>query len=419
MFFLTFLAEPPGSWLYTFALLAALEAPAVLALQQWLALRRQGASAQGRAMARLALAAWLLLLLRAAGLVLTLLIPDGTPGALAFLPPLDRATALVTALVLGWALAYPQPDRAADWGLIGLGLAALVGLGLEWAWWPQAVAVGISYFNGSLDDTLWVVGIVLLLAAGLWRLSQRRPPRWRAGLGLLGALLVGYAVYYLYPVARFNTPGIVRWAEVVVVPLTMLVLYRRARAWPEGALAAVPPASAPRPRPAWWQLGETMLVAAAVYFTLQFATGRYQVEGPSMQPNLYTGQYVLADRLAYRLGNPQRGDVVVVEPSVPQPQQFIKRLMGLPGDTITVRSGSVFINGGKLTEPYIAGPPNYSGTWQLGPDQYFVLGDNRNDSDDSHIFGAVRRDAILGKVVLVYWPLTQARLAPNFAFATP
>ncbi len=419
MFFLTFLAEPPGSWLYTFVLLAALEAPAVLALQQWLALRRQGNSPQGLAMARLALASWLLLLLRAAGLILTLLIPAGTPDALAFLPPLDRATATLTVLVLGWALAYPQPDRTADWRVIGLGLAALVGLGLEWVWWPPAVAAGVPYFNGSVDDTLWVVAIVLLLAGGLWQLSQRRPPSWRAGLGLLGVLLLGYAIYYLYPVARFNLAGIARWAELAAVPLAVLVLYQRAKTWPLSGPAAVQPASAPRPRPLWWQIGETLLVAAVVFFALEFATGRFRVQGPSMQPSLYTGQYVLADKLAYRLGNPQRGDVVVVLPNEPQPQPFVKRLMGLPGDTLTVRDGSLFINGGRVAEPYIAEPPQYNGSWQLGPDQYFVLGDNRNDSDDSHIFGAVHRLAIIGKVVLVYWPLTQARLAPNYSFAAP
>jgi signal peptidase I len=123
--------------------------------------------------------------------------------------------------------------------------------------------------------------------------------------------------------------------------------------------------------------------------------------------------------LAYRLGSPQRGDVVTVELNLPTTQEYIKRLMGLPGDTITVRRGSVWINGGKLTEPYIAEPPNYSGTWQLGPDQYFVMGDNRNDSDDSHTRGMVHRRALTGKVVLIYWPLNQVRLAPNFAFAPP
>jgi signal peptidase I len=221
-------------------------------------------------------------------------------------------------------------------------------------------------------------------------------------------------------VARFNTAGIARWAELVVVPLAMVVLYRRAQAWPpSGAVPIQAPANMPRARPIWWQFGETLLVAGLVFTSLEFATGRFRVEGPSMQPGLYTGQYVLADKLAYRLGNPQRGDVVTVLPNLPTSQEYIKRLMGLPGDTIAVRDGSVWINGGKINEPYITEPPTYSGSWQLGPDQYFVMGDNRNDSDDSHIWGAVHRRAITGKAVLVYWPVTQARIAPNFAFASP
>ena len=420
MFFLTFLAQPPGSWLYTFVLLAVIEAPAALALQQGLALRRQGGSSRATALVRLATAAWALFLLRGITLLVTLLVPDGSRDALAILPPLDRAVTAITILVLIWALIYPQPDRMADLGVIGLSVAALIGLAFEWVWWPQAVAAGAAYFNGSLDDTIWVVAIALLLAGGLWQISQRRPVGWRAGLVLLGLLLLGYASYYLYPVARFNMAGIARWAEVIVVPLAMLVLYRRALTWKAYDVAATQPlAAVSRPRSAWWQLIETLLVAGLVFFALEYATGRFRVEGPSMQPGLHTGQYVLADKLAYRLGSPQRGDVVTVLPNLPTNQEYIKRLMGLPGDTIAVKSGALWINGEQVSEPYIAGPARYTGSWQLGPDEYFVMGDNRNDSDDSHIWGSVHRRAITGKVVLVYWPLNQAGLAPNFSFATP
>jgi len=110
---------------------------------------------------------------------------------------------------------------------------------------------------------------------------------------------------------------------------------------------------------------------------------------------------------------------VTVRPNVLSSPQYIKRLMGLPGDTLAVKNGALWINGAKVTEPYLAEPPRYVGAWQLGPDEYFVLGDNRNDSDDSHIWGSVHRPAITGKVVLVYWPLTSAGLAPNFSFVNP
>ena len=403
-------------------LLAALEAAAALALQQWLSLRRQDGGERAARLGRLALGAWGLFLLRAAVLLVTLLIPDGSSAALAILPPLDRATAAITVVGLIWLLAYPQPSFKADVGALVLSLTALSGLAVEWVWWTQAVVIGIPYFNGSLDDTVWVVASVLLLAGGVWQLSQRRPAAWRAGLALLGLLLLGYAFDYLYPVARFNTSGVVRWTELAVVPLALLRLYRRALAWkPEGS-AAAPTSSAPRARsakPVWLGLVETLLVAGLVFFTLEFATGRFQVEGPSMQPGLHTGQYVLADKLAYRLGSPQRGDLVTVRPNVPGSQEYIKRLMGMPGDSLAVKSGALWINGAKVAEPYIAEPPKYIGAWQLGPDDYFVLGDNRNDSDDSHIWGSVHRQAITGKVVLAYWPLTQAGLAPNFSFARP
>ena len=417
MAFLTFLAGPPGSWLYTFVLLAVLEAAAALALQQWMSLRQQPDGGDRATWpGRLALGAGGLFLLRAAVLLVTLLIPEGSGAALAILPPLDRAAAAITVIGLIWLLAYPTSSFKADVGALMLSLTALSGLALEWVWWTQAVVVGIPYFNGSLYDTLWVAASVLLLAGGAWQLSRRRPAGWRAGLALLGLLLLGYAIDYLYPVARFNTSGVVRWTELAVVPLAMLLLYRRASTWQPESSAAAPAASAPRTQPVWLGLVETLLVAGLVFFTLEFATARFQVEGPSMQPGLHTGQYVLADQLAYRLGSPQRGDLVTVRPNVPSSPQYIKRLMGLPGDSLAVKNGALWINGAKITEPYLAEPPRYVGAWQLGPDEYFVLGDNRNDSDDSHIWGSVRRPAITGKVVLVYWPLTQAGLAPNFSF---
>jgi len=278
MFFLTFLAGPPGSWLYTFVLLAVLEAAAALALQQWMSLRRQPDGGDRATLpGRLALGAGGLFLLRAGVLLVSLLIPDGSGAALAILPPLDRATAAITVIGLIWLLAYPAPGFKADVGALMLSLTALSGLALEWVWWTQAVVVGIPYFNGSLDDTLWVVASVLLLAGGAWQLSRRRPAGWRAGLALLGLLLLGYAIDYLYPVARFNISSVVRWTELAVVPLAMLLLYRRASTWQPKNSATAPKASAPRTQPVWLGLVETLLVAGLVFFTLEFATARFQV----------------------------------------------------------------------------------------------------------------------------------------------
>jgi signal peptidase I len=425
MAILNFLSDAPGSWLYNFVLLAALEAPGALALQQWWSLRRQAAPGRASVMARLALAAWGLFGLRVIGLLATVLVPGGTPDALAILPPLDRATTAIGVLTLIWALAYPAPAPIADLTLVGFAICIAAALGVAWVWWAQAVVLGATFFNGSIDETAWVVATALLLAGGIWLLNRRRPRGWRAGLGLLGVLLAAQAIHYLYPVAHSNAAGVVRWAELVVVPLAMSLLYYRAEAWPlsgaAGAIAPQAPATvAPVPtRPVWRQVAETLLVAAVVYFALDYATGRFRVEGPSMQPNLYTGQYVFADKLAYRLGNPQRGDIVVVLPNLPTNQEFIKRLMGLPGESITVNNTGLWVNGQLMPEPYIAARASYTGTWQLGADQYFVMGDNRNNSDDSHVWGAVHRDHITGKVLFVYWPLTQARFVTQAAFAAP
>ena len=138
MFFLTFLAEPPGSWLYTFVLLVALEAAAALALRQWLALRRAGDASRRTALGRLALATWAVFWLRGLTMLITLLIPDGTRDAVAILPPLDRAAAALTTLALVWVFVYPQPDRPGDLVALSLGVTTLIGLALEWIWWPPA-----------------------------------------------------------------------------------------------------------------------------------------------------------------------------------------------------------------------------------------------------------------------------------------
>jgi signal peptidase I len=422
MWFLTFLSVAPGSWLYALGLLAALEAPAALAWQRWGTLqRRPDEGGSSVLFGRLALAAGSLFLLRVAGMLAALLVPPNSSDALIILPPLDRATEALTVLALAWALAYPRPEPRADLAAAGLAILGLAGLAATWAIWAAEARGGATFYNGSGAETAWVLGIGLLAAGGLWVVYKRRPAGWPLSLGLLGLLLIADVFQYLYPVAGSNAAGSLRWAELVAVPAAMVLLYYRALAGPASTVvtAAEPqlPAPAPKARPVWRQVAETLLIAVVVYFALEVATGRFRVDGPSMQPNLYTGQYVLADKIAYRLGSPQRGDVIVLAPPIAHGESFIKRLMGLPGDTITIRSGKVWINGQLATEPYIAAPPNYSGSWTLGPDQYFVLGDNRNDSSDSHVWGSVTRADITGKALVVYWPPAQVRMVPHYAFA--
>jgi signal peptidase I len=98
-------------------------------------------------------------------------------------------------------------------------------------------------------------------------------------------------------------------------------------------------------------------------------------------------------------------------------RRYIKRVIGVPGDSVSVQDGEVFINGIKLEEPYIAAPPLYVGDWMVGEGEVFVLGDNRNESSDSQNWGNLSQNAIIGKAVLVYWPPTEIGLIPHYELA--
>jgi len=152
------------------------------------------------------------------------------------------------------------------------------------------------------------------------------------------------------------------------------------------------------------ELFGTGLLILAVYALMNLLTARFIVDGSSMQPNFETGQYVLVDRLNYLLTAPARGDVVIlISPEAPH-DDLIKRGIGLPGETVTIENQQVLVDGEPLDEPYIRAAPLYTGTWTLGPEEYFVLGDNRNNSHDSHTFGPIERESLVGKATLIYWP---------------
>lgn len=149
---------------------------------------------------------------------------------------------------------------------------------------------------------------------------------------------------------------------------------------------------------------ETVILAVVLYFGINAISARVRVDGLSMNPTLQHGEYVLVSRLAYKTGAPERGDIIVFSFPMDQKQDLIKRVIGLPGETIEIRSGEVLINGAKLDEPYIAQSPVYNGTWTVGEGQLFVLGDNRNDSKDSHQWGLLPIENVIGKALLIYWP---------------
>jgi len=163
---------------------------------------------------------------------------------------------------------------------------------------------------------------------------------------------------------------------------------------------------------------ETILLTVVIYFAVNFATGRFRVEGNSMQPNMHPDQYVLIDKISYMIGNPQRGDIIVFHYPLGPERDFIKRVIGLPGETVSVSGRTVRINGEPLPEPYISTPPEYEGTWTMGVDQFFVLGDNRNSSSDSHSWGPLDRSFMIGKAIFIYWPPTLWGLVPHYTYAS-
>ncbi len=164
---------------------------------------------------------------------------------------------------------------------------------------------------------------------------------------------------------------------------------------------------------------EALILFAIIYTLANLLTARFVVEGPSMLPTFTTGQYVIISRLSYLLGNPQRGQVVVFTSPEDASRDLIKRVIGLPGETISIQNGAVSINGQPLTEPYINQPSYYQVEQTLGPDEYFLLGDNRNNSRDSHDFGPVTRAHLIGEAWLVYWPPEAWGLVNQASYAEP
>jgi signal peptidase I len=149
---------------------------------------------------------------------------------------------------------------------------------------------------------------------------------------------------------------------------------------------------------------EMIVLAAVLYVAINSISVRVRVDGFSMRPTLEDGEFVLVNKLSYRLGEVQRGDIIVFHFPMNPDEELIKRVIGLPGDRIRVQGSRVFVNDQALDEPYIAAPPVYSGDWSVTEDHYFVLGDNRNDSSDSHSWGLLPADQVIGKAVLIYWP---------------
>lgn len=168
---------------------------------------------------------------------------------------------------------------------------------------------------------------------------------------------------------------------------------------------------------------QSILIATSIFLVIyMFLFRPFQVNGESMFPNFQDGEYVLTNLVTLKMAPLTRGDVVVFKAPPDPEKDFIKRVIGLPGDTIMIKDGTVYVNGNALNEEQYLHPDikTYSGSFlkeneiiTVPDDQYFVMGDNRPYSSDSREWGFVKKDEMIGKSFFIYWPLSKASLVSN------
>ena len=159
-------------------------------------------------------------------------------------------------------------------------------------------------------------------------------------------------------------------------------------------------------KPWWRELIEDVILAVVLYFAIDFCIGRFRVENVSMETTFTEGELVMVNKLNYKFSEPRRGDVVIFHAPTEPGKDYIKRLIGLPGDHIEIKDSQLYINGEAVEEPWLHEAIEYEGEWDVPEGQYFVLGDNRNHSSDSHVWGCVPRENLIGNAFFRYWPLS-------------
>lgn len=156
------------------------------------------------------------------------------------------------------------------------------------------------------------------------------------------------------------------------------------------------------------ELVETIVLSLIIFLLIRQVLQNYRIESHSMQPNFYEGQFILVNKLAYKIGQPSRGEVIVFHNPNNTSEDYIKRVIGLPGDTVEIHDDKVFINQQELPEPFAKEP--YRTNTPFGPlvipaNHIFVMGDNRGNSQDSRYIGPIDENLVVGKAWLRLWPL--------------
>ena len=164
------------------------------------------------------------------------------------------------------------------------------------------------------------------------------------------------------------------------------------------------------------EIVETVALAILIFLVIRFVIQSYHIDGQSMEPGLNTNNYVIVNKTAYMFQQPTRGDVIVFHAPPDTSKDYIKRVIGLPGDIIQTSKTDVWVNGKPLNEPYIAEKENPNGNiWKVPANEYFVMGDNRLVSDDSRDWCYVPKSYIVGKAVVVYWPMSKWEVIPTYS----
>ncbi|GCE18365.1 signal peptidase I [Dictyobacter kobayashii] len=170
------------------------------------------------------------------------------------------------------------------------------------------------------------------------------------------------------------------------------------------------------------QILETITLVLLMLLVIRITLQNFHIDGHSMEPTLHDQEYILVNKAAYLLQEPERGDIIVFRyPRDPQ-EDYIKRIIATPGDSISIQKDKVVVDGTTLQERYINKDDPYNpypaiNQRVIGPDEYFVMGDNRGNSSDSRAWGLVPRQNIIGKAVVVYWPFNVDNfgLLPNMS----